>query len=112
MRVLILAVSGTPFTEHTVFLVYESYSYVFTRQGWFLVTLIIGSIFLISRHLILNIIVAFLRRSINQAEANNKNLLAKVRAKVEEDAKMQIMKHFFSHNIFICCSNVVYLRLY
>ena len=67
IRTSLLFVQGPLVNKNMFYLVQENMEYVYSRVGWGAVIINIGLVHLFGRHIVLNIIVAFMKKDLSEA---------------------------------------------
>ena len=67
VRTSLLFVQGPLINKNEFYLVVENMEYVYARVGWGAVIINIGLVHLFGRHIVMNIIVAFLKKDLSEA---------------------------------------------
>ncbi|CDW72445.1 UNKNOWN [Stylonychia lemnae] len=68
IRANLLFLQGNLFNQNTIYLADETIEYIYERQGWFATIMSVGVIHFFGRYVILNIIIAFMKKDIQDTK--------------------------------------------
>eukprot|EP00347_Sterkiella_histriomuscorum_P019102 403342941 len=107
IRANLLFLQGNLFNRNKIYLADETIEYVYERQGWFATIFSIGIIHFFGRYVILNIIIAFMKKDIQDTKLQIIKSQALEKIKAENSAKIA-MKENIRQNKIIKRQNVNY----
>lgn len=91
IRANLLFLQGNLFNRNKVYLADETTEYIYERQGWFATIISVGLIHFFGRYVVLNIIIAFMKKDIQDTKQQMLKQQEIEKLKAENNAK-QVMK--------------------